>query len=299
MLTIRKNPEPNNYPLPESDNHQPKVTCLCATRGRYELLRASVSYFILQDYPNKELLIFNNHSVGIELSEFVKDQGNIHLINAGEFSATPAAYNAALSYVDSFGGDESEFIAIWDDDDIYFPWHLSTAVKYLSRGTHEAVGPLDKIMINSDREEYPKLVTTRNTCEGSMVVKKSCLKEHGFGPGAPPPARQRHPHPQWTSKVSMFKYPSEDNSFVYFWRDPNRVKSYYHNQTNEHDAVARGNVDTGEGKPLYPGPTYYDFIQKNLYKKSREEEYTEEEKKALIDRINASGWKFFEEKPID
>ena len=45
------------YPAPPKENvpqELGKVTCMCPTRGRYELLRKSISYFLLQDYENKE-----------------------------------------------------------------------------------------------------------------------------------------------------------------------------------------------------------------------------------------------------
>ena len=103
MLTLRKSVPNINPQSPEVVYGVPKVTCLCATRGRYQLLRSAISYFMLQDYPNKELIIFNNHEVDIELSDFVKNQGNIHLVNAGEFSSISDVYNTAFTYVDSYG----------------------------------------------------------------------------------------------------------------------------------------------------------------------------------------------------
>jgi glycosyltransferase involved in cell wall biosynthesis len=39
---------------------QPKISCICPTRGRFETLRESISFFLLQDYPNKELIIFKS-----------------------------------------------------------------------------------------------------------------------------------------------------------------------------------------------------------------------------------------------
>ena len=274
----------------------PKVTCLCATRGRYQLLRSAVSYFMLQDYPNKELIIFNNHEVDIELSDFVKNQGNIHLVNAGEFSSISDVYNTALTYVDSFGGPSSEFIAIWDDDDIYFPWHLSTAVKHLSKSpSHTHCGPQEQLQIDSNGDHYPKLGAIRSSCEGRILVRKSHLDTYGFGPDTDNPSKQQHPHPTWLWKGSILEYPWQENSFVYFWGDENRIPSYHHQQCGTNK---RGNIDTGMGNPLYPGPTYYKFIQDNLYLKKYDEEYTEQEKKEVVDRLNSYDWQFFEERKL-
>ena len=273
----------------------PKVTCLCATKGRYQLLRSAVSYFMLQDYPNKELIIFNNHEVDIELSDFVKNQGNIHLVNAGEFSSISDVYNTAYTYVDSFGGQSSEFIAIWDDDDIYFPWHLSIAVRHLSKSTtHTHCGPQEQLQINHGEDCFPKLGAIRSSCEGRLLVRKCHLDTYGFGPDTEDPAAQQHPHPAWLWKGSILEYPWQENSFVYFWGDENRVKPYPHLQCGDGKAC----TDTGGGKPLYPGPTYYKFIQDNLYLKKHDEEYTEQEKKEVVDRLNSYDWQFFEERKL-
>tara|TARA_R100000008_G_scaffold16347_7_gene8046 strand:- start:980 stop:3652 length:2673 start_codon:yes stop_codon:yes gene_type:complete len=251
---------------------------------------------MLQDYPNKELIIFNNHSVDIELSEFVKKQQNIHLINAGEFDTITDVYSTAFTYVDSFGGQTSEYVAIWDDDDIYLPWHLSIAVKHLNKGTHVMSKPAEQLSINHQDDCFPKIAAMRNGCEGSMVVKKSHLELYGFGPNTDNPHEQHHPHPAWLhSGESIFEYPWQENSFVYFWADENRVPCYHHQQCGYNPS---GNTDTGKGKPLYPGPTYYDFIQKNLYKRKYDEEYTKEEKEAIVDKLNGYDWQFFEERKL-
>lgn len=297
MLTRRMS-EPNNNPQPpEVIYGVPKVTCLCATKGRYQLLRSAVSYFMLQDYPNKELIIFNNHKVDIELSDFIKDQGNIHLVNAGEFDSISDVYNAALPYVDSFGGHPTEYVAIWDDDDIYLPWHLSTAVKYLNKGTHLAAQPRNQMYLDENLDFYPKIGAISNYCEGSLVVKKSVLDAHGFGPGES--GAKQHPHPQWTSKLEglIYDVPAEESGFIYFWADVNRGKPFYvHLQYGDETGIE--NTDTGKGHPLYPGPTYFDFVIKNLHLKKFNEEYTEEEKDALVDRINSYDWRFFEERKL-
>jgi|3_EtaG_2_1085321.scaffolds.fasta_scaffold09822_5 cephalosporin hydroxylase len=282
----------------------PKVTCLCATKGRYELLRSAVSYFLLQDYPNKELLIFNNHPEPIKLSSFVEEQHNIHIINAGEFSSIADVYNTALTYVDTWGGPPTEFVAIWDDDDIYFPWHLSTGLKHLVKGTHHAWQPREQLYIDASYEHYPKINAIRNHCEGSMVVKYSTLSSVGFGPASNADEHgQQHPHPRWCERINElggFTYSEKDeNSYAYFWGgQEDRQKPWYVHLTNGGFEGNTQNNNTGDGSPLYPGPTYYDFISKNLYLKKYDEEYTAEEKEAVVTRLDSYDWSFFEERKL-
>ena len=40
---------------------KPLVSCLTATAGRFSVLREAVACFLAQDYPEKELVILNNH----------------------------------------------------------------------------------------------------------------------------------------------------------------------------------------------------------------------------------------------
>jgi len=286
-------------PTPEQVYGVPKVTCLCATKGRYELLRSSIAYFLLQDYPNKELVIFNNHATPMKLSPFLEKQGNIRLINGGEFDSIAEVYNTALTHVD----ENTKFVSIWDDDDIYFPWHISTGVKYLVSGEKFAWQPKEQLGIDENHEQYPKVHALRNNCEGSMMVQYDVLKEAGFGPGENADEHnQQHPHPKWTHHVNqnggfVFSNDSE-NSYVYFWGDKNRGKPWYVHLTNGRFEGNTQNSDTGHGRLLYPGPTYYDFICANLWQKTWEIEYAEHERIALVERINSYDWEFFEERKL-
>mgnify|MGYP003112903228 FL=1 len=275
----------------------PKVTCLCATKGRYELLRSAVSYFLLQDYPNKELLIFNNHQIPINLSEFLKDQCNIRVINAGELESIHDVYNTALTHIDSL----TEFVSIWDDDDVYLPWHLSTGMEFLCKGTHWAWQPREQLLIDDHLEFYPKMGAHRNNCEGSIIVKHSLLKKYGFGSGEDTQQLQ-HPHPTWTNEIIYnlggFGYSSwKDNSYAYFWSDKNRHKPFYTHLTCGNRKGTQ-DTDTGEKRPLYPGATYFDYVIKNLHLKSYDQEYTLAEKQEVINRINKYNWRFYEERKL-
>jgi len=266
----------------------PKVTCLCATKGRYELLRSAVSYFILQDYPNKELIIFNNHEVDIKLSDFVKKQGNIHVVNAGEFSSISDVYNTALTYVDSFGEQTSEFIAIWDDDDIYLPWHLSTGIAKLRETSKMAWGPKYQFFVAGD-----SLDIVTNYCEGRLIVNYEFLKSVGFG--TTEGVSKNHPHPKWMREVDLnggfAESDCDENSYAYYWGHPLRYMPYTH-QSNV-QTVTKCN-DTGDA-PLHPGPTFYWYIKENLNKKSLELTYTANEKKQFCEKLDSYEWQQFEE----
>ena len=84
------------------------------------------------------------------LSPALAARDDIRLINAGAFDSIADVYNRAISSV------ESEFTAIWDDDDMYFPWHLSTGIDYLRTESAQAFKPKFQLswMIGSNRRRY-------------------------------------------------------------------------------------------------------------------------------------------------
>ncbi|HIB84987.1 MAG TPA: glycosyltransferase family 2 protein, partial [Chromatiaceae bacterium] len=103
----------------------PGVTCICTTGGRFQYICEAIHQFLSQDYSQKKLLIFNNGSMPLSLSLSLKAQG-VLLVNAGDkFKTWGEVLNSAVSLVDT------EYVAHWDDDDIYLPNHLSTGIRDL------------------------------------------------------------------------------------------------------------------------------------------------------------------------
>lgn len=104
----------------------PLVSCICPTFGRpprrQHLIEEAIQSFLLQDYPNKELIVLND----CPSQELVCDAPGVRIINVSErFPSLGDKRNAGVALA------RGNLIATWDDDDISLPWRLSLSVAML------------------------------------------------------------------------------------------------------------------------------------------------------------------------
>lgn len=171
----------------------PKISCICPTRGRFETLRESISFFLLQDYSNKELIIFNNHPEPL-IPHPKLAKHNIKIVNAGDYfgKSMELVYAHAMKHI----SEDAEYVAVWDDDDMYFPWHLSDNISKLISSEKNAIrayyGYWQDIN-NASKEEFTII---RNTLEASMIAKKGTIF---FNEDAKDKSHPEfiHPHTSW------------------------------------------------------------------------------------------------------
>lgn len=94
----------------------PTVSCVMPTFGRPDYVAESIQMFLEQDYPHKELLVFNDCPGQVLKGEFP----NTRIVNLNNrFATLGEKRNAAIEM------SSGQFIAVWDDDDVYLPWRLS------------------------------------------------------------------------------------------------------------------------------------------------------------------------------
>lgn len=106
----------------------PFISCKCITYGRVETLEEALESFLQQDYPGKkELVIVNDYP----LQTLVFDHPEVKIFNLDEtFSTIGDKENFAI---ENCSGD---IIAVWDDDDVALPNHLSNIAKYWKPDTN-------------------------------------------------------------------------------------------------------------------------------------------------------------------
>lgn len=98
----------------------PAVTCLQLSYGRPQLSVEAVESFLRQTYQNKHLIIVNTHHSPVY---FEKQYDNITVHNVGSFPYLSDVYRFGLSLI------KTPYYCIWDDDDIFLPWHITDRVK--------------------------------------------------------------------------------------------------------------------------------------------------------------------------
>ena len=142
---------------------QPLVSCLTATYGRYKVLQEAVSCFIEQDYPNRELIILNNHPVPLQC-----DLPQVTVYNEPGYESLGDCRNRLLELANG------EYVRTWDDDDLYLPWAISQGVKWLNGS--DAFKP--KYSWDSRKNRHYTL--GENVYEASITFRKDVAVKYGY-----------------------------------------------------------------------------------------------------------------------
>jgi glycosyltransferase involved in cell wall biosynthesis len=157
---------------------QPLVSCICTTYGRFTAMRRMLTCFDRQDYPNRELIILNTAPVRLSLDRVRRDYVKIWnepqetvsgkpWTNVGEIRA------AALAYA------SGDIFCLFDDDDIYLPYHISQGVQKLLECGKEAWKPKRSLHSLNDGLTFDYC---ENTLEASVFAKMDSIREFGFLP---------------------------------------------------------------------------------------------------------------------
>jgi hypothetical protein len=137
-----------------------------ATHGRYRDVCVSLACFLQQSYPNRELVILNNHP---EPLHFVHPL--VRICNEPGHPTLGDCRNRLLELA------AGEFVRTWDDDDFYLPWTLTQGVEHI-RG-HAAWKPARSWFLNGD--DPARL--TGNSMEASILFRADVVRKYGYGPG--------------------------------------------------------------------------------------------------------------------
>jgi len=114
-----------------NDDHLPRVACLCPTYRRPpRLLANAIACFEAQDYPADRRRLFVLDDAG-ELESICGPNWSIATTRT-RYPTLPAKYNALVGFVDAARATpeqfDAEILVVWEDDDIYLPWHISAIV---------------------------------------------------------------------------------------------------------------------------------------------------------------------------
>lgn len=104
-----------------------KIAALMPTYGRPRLVANALACFLAQDYPaeKRRLLILDD-------ADQIAPQADVNWevwSTAKKFPSLPAKYAFLVDRANEWGADA---YSVWDDDDIYLPWHLSAHAQALS-----------------------------------------------------------------------------------------------------------------------------------------------------------------------
>lgn len=149
----------------ETEKTAPLVTCLQLSYGRPQLSTEAVECFLRQTYKNKKLIIVNTHPSPVY---FDKKYDNIEVHNIKPLSHLSDIYRYGLDLI------KSKYFCIWDDDDIFLPWHIEDRVNcILEHPEYNAVG--HKYGIYAENNEIKNI-------GGNMFVSQYLYANNGIRP---------------------------------------------------------------------------------------------------------------------
>jgi len=103
-----------------------KLTAICITYKRPLALEHAIESFLKQDYPNKAMIILD------DAGQYRNMEGD-----GWKLVTSPVRYrtigekrNASAA----LAPQDTDVYCVWDDDDIYLPWHMSGIAKAMEHG---------------------------------------------------------------------------------------------------------------------------------------------------------------------
>jgi hypothetical protein len=153
------------------------VTCVCPTFNRLgdaeqqALLEESIEAFLRQTYKHKRLVVLNDHPS----QDAVFQHELVKVINTGKrFESLGDKHNALFAMADS------DYICMWDDDDISLPFRLESLVELL--GDADYYNPRRQWYLPGGLEGKLVHNHSHGVCFNSSIVKKQALRLIGMAP---------------------------------------------------------------------------------------------------------------------
>lgn len=110
--------------------------CLCPTFGRPSLVANALQLFLDQDLPpahSSELVIFDDAGQIAAQESQISNLKSYRVISQPDWIPLPRKYNALLQLLQTPKSTLPNIVyVVWDDDDVYLPWHL----KSIGRALH-------------------------------------------------------------------------------------------------------------------------------------------------------------------
>lgn len=152
----------------------PKISAVCCTFGRFKCVERVMNCFLAQDYPNKELIIFNTDTD----SPYDVGQSNhfITIVNRSIDSVTNEPYtNVGAIRRDALMFASGDYVVTWDDDDIFLPHFMSQAINRMAETGLPSFKPEKSFFYCGDN-----LRLVMNTLEASVVASIDLVRKYGY-----------------------------------------------------------------------------------------------------------------------
>jgi glycosyltransferase involved in cell wall biosynthesis len=263
----------------------PKISAVCCTYGRFKCVERAMNCFLAQDYPNKELIIYNTdiehpYSTILPASHHLNDPYeaailkdiNIIIVNQNIDSVTKEPYtNVGAIRRDALMFATGDYVVTWDDDDIFLPHFMSQAINRMAETGLPSFKPEKSFFYSGDN-----LRLVMNTLEASVVSSMDLVRKYGYL------LETGKEGLAWYTKMRDNKELDEHDthyipSYCFNWNDGQEMNAP-HKQSgdidnpNNFDNHKEQSLDKVDGRKLQVYSSeqkrkvyqpYYDFIQQN------------------------------------
>lgn len=185
------------------------ISVVCYTYGRFTQIKRLLSFFVNQDYQDKELIIFNTAPVYFDDP---KIQG-VKIINQEMVNDRQKFSNMTQICIESFKHVNGDLYSVWADDDYYMPYHLSQCIERKKALQVAAYKPKISLFSNDGGNSFQD---AENNMESSIIVdtKNVFFEETLTG----------EEHIPWLTKLRDDKAIKEDDyaiqpSYAFVWGD--------------------------------------------------------------------------------
>jgi len=155
----------------------PTISAVCCTYRRFSCVERVINCFLQQNYPHKELIVFNT-----DMENPYIDNGcewlprGVLFINWGKDHRTKKPYdNVGAIRRDALKFASGDYVITYDDDDIYLPWFMEQAVERMKETGLPSFKPQ-----KSFYKSREKLELVSNTMEASVVANKDLIEKYGY-----------------------------------------------------------------------------------------------------------------------
>lgn len=155
----------------------PKVTAVMCTYRRFKCVERAMNCFLAQDYPNKELIIYNtdvehpytDNECRLMPHGILIINNNIDRVTKEPYTNVGAIRRDALVFA---GGD---YVVTWDDDDIFLPHFIRQGIDKIEQTGLPSFKPAYSFFYSGNN-----LRLVRNTMEASIVADIKKVREYGY-----------------------------------------------------------------------------------------------------------------------
>lgn len=154
------------------------IACLCPTYGRPSLVANAMACFMHQELQGHtaELWILDDANQ-IAPQSGGRDGQRWHIYTEAErYKTLPAKYTRLIELADFAFPDA---YVVWDDDDVYLPWHLAAHAGQLESAAWSHPSSVYSTYMRRSLDDPPAIEPAAGRFHGALAIGRECLEAIG------------------------------------------------------------------------------------------------------------------------